>query len=195
MTEDFFMPLALQMSTNDPAFWVLVIVAVSFAVIAVVMVVIGLVVARLARLVVNVERKVEPLIERVGALSVQVQQIAEQGKEVGEQVTLLSGHLSVASEHFAATAALVREEVRELKQIVGYTAVTAKEQVERVSQSVEQANRQFSNTVSFINLKLVKPARELAALMAGVRRGLEVLAAPAPKQIDQTYGEEEMFIG
>jgi hypothetical protein len=31
--------------------------------------------------------------------------------------------------------------------------------------------------------------------MVGVRRGLEVLVAPTPKPIDQTYGEEEMFIG
>ena len=183
------------MSTNDPAFWVMVVVAVSFVVIAVAMVVVAVVVGRVVRVVTNVERRVEPLMERVSALAEQVRQIAVQGKDVAEQVTLMSGHLSVASEHFAATASLVRDEVRELKQIVGYTAVTAKEQVERVSQSVEQANRQFSNTVGFINAKLVRPARELAALMAGVRRGLEVLAAPAPKQIDQTYGEEEMFIG
>ena len=186
---------ALQLNTSDPMFVVMVIVAASFLVIAAAMVAIAVAVFRVVRTVNNLERRAEPLIERVGALSAQVQQIAEQGREVGEQVTLMSGHLSVASEHFAATTALVREEVRELKQLVGYTAVTAKEQVERVSLSVEQANRQFSNTVSFINLKLVRPARELAALMAGVRRGLEVLAAPAPKQIDQTYGEEEMFIG
>ncbi len=186
---------ALQLSTSDSMFVVMVIVAASFLVIAAAMVAIAVAVFRVVRTVNNLERRAEPLIERVGALSAQVQQIAEQGREVGEQVTLMSGHLSVASEHFAATAALVRDEVRELKQIVGYTAVTAKEQVERVSVSVEQANRQFSNTVFFINTKLVRPARELAALMAGVRRGLEVLAAPAPKQIDQTYGEEEMFIG
>lgn len=186
---------ALQLNPSDPMFVVMLIVAAAFLVIAAAMVAIAVAVFRVVRTVNNLERRAEPLIERVGALSVQVQQIAEQGREVGEQVTLMSGHLSVASEHFAATAALVREEVRELRQIVGYTAVTAKEQVERVSVSVEQANRQFSNTVSFINLKLVRPARELAALMAGVRRGLEVLAAPAPKQIDQTYGEEEMFIG
>ena len=186
---------ALQLSTSDSMFVVMVIVAASFLVIAAAMVAIAVAVFRVVRTVNNLERRAEPLIERVGVLSRQVQQIAEQGREVGEQVTLMSGHLSVASEHFAATAALVREEVRELRQIVGYTAVTAKEQVERVSVSVEQANRQFSNTVFFINSKLVRPARELAALMAGVRRGLEVLAAPAPKQIDQTYGEEEMFIG
>ena len=50
-----FMPLALQMSTSDPAFWVMLIVAVSFVVIAVAMVVIALVVSRVARVVTNVE--------------------------------------------------------------------------------------------------------------------------------------------
>jgi hypothetical protein len=64
-----------------------------------------------------------------------------------------------------------------------------------VSRTIDETNRQFSTTAMFIHSKLITPARELAAIMAGVRRGLEVLASPAPKQIDETYGEEEMFIG
>ena len=144
---------ALQMSANDPAFWVLVFVAAMFALIAAALIVLAVAVGRAVRTVQALERPADALFETVGA---------------------------------------VREQC---KQLVGYTAVTAKEQVGRVSQSVEQANRQFSNTVFFINSKLVRPARELAAILSGVRRGLEVLAAPAPKQIDQTYGEEEMFIG
>jgi len=186
---------ALQLSSNDSMFVVMVIIAASFLVIAVAMVAMSIAVFRVVRTVDKLERRAEPLIERVGALSERVHEIAAQGREVGEQVSLMSGHLATASEHFAVTASLVREEVRELKQLVGYTAVTAKDKIERVGQSVEQANRQFSTTVLFINTKLVRPARELAAVLAGVRRGLEVLASPAPKQIDQTYGEEEMFIG
>jgi hypothetical protein len=31
--------------------------------------------------------------------------------------------------------------------------------------------------------------------MAGIRKGLEVLFAPSPKQIDRVYTEDEMFIG
>src|ERR671916_441071 len=96
---------ALQLSTSDSMFVVMVIVAASFLVIAAAMVAIAVAVFRVVRTVNNLERRGEPPLERVGAL------------------------------------------------------------------------------------------RELAALLAGVRRGLEVLAAPAPKQIDQTYGEEEMFIG
>jgi hypothetical protein len=31
--------------------------------------------------------------------------------------------------------------------------------------------------------------------MAGVKRGLEVLFAPEPKPINESYNEDEMFIG
>jgi uncharacterized protein YoxC len=189
------LPLALQMSTHDPAFWVMVIVAAAFVVVAAAMIAIAVVVARVARTVNRLERRAEPLLEQVTALSVRVNQIAAEGREVAEQVTTISDHISTATEHLSESAALIKEEVRELKQLAGYTAVTAKDKIERVGRSIDQAQRQFSATTYFIHTKLLEPARELAAIMAGVRRGLEVFIAPRPKQIDQTYGEEEMFIG
>jgi hypothetical protein len=50
-------------------------------------------------------------------------------------------------------------------------------------------------TTNYVTSRIINPARELAAIMAGVRRGLEVMLAPAPKQINESYAEEEMFIG
>lgn len=187
--------MAFQMSTNDPAFWVLVFVAAMFFIFAVAMVFVALAVSRVARTVGNVERRVEPLIERVGALTDQVRQIAAQGKEVAEQVSLMSSHMATATMHFSESMALVRDEVRELREIVGLSAETARDKIEKISRSVDQTHDQLVATTVFIQSKLISPARELAAIMAGVRRGLEVLVSPAPKQIDQTYSEEEMFIG
>lgn len=40
-----------------------------------------------------------------------------------------------------------------------------------------------------------EPARDLAPIVENLRRSLEVLVPPAPKPINQTYGDEEMFIG
>lgn len=185
----------MQMSTNDPAFWVLVVVALSFVVIAVAMISVAVVVSRVARVVGNLERRVEPLIERVGALTEQVRYIAVQGRDVAEQVTLMSAHLSTASLHFSESMGLVKDEVRELKEVVGMSAEMAREKVELISRHIDQTQGQLATTTLFIQSKLVEPARELAAIMVGVRRGLEVLVAPAPKQINQTYGEDEMFIG
>ena len=189
------MMLALQMSTRDPAFWVLVIVAAAFVVVAAAMLAMAVVVARVARTVKRLERRAEPLLAQVTALGARVNQIAAEGRVVAEQVTTISDHLSTATLHVSESAALIKDEVRELKALVGYSTAAAKDKIEHVGRSIDRAERQFSATTYFIHTKLVEPARELAAIMAGVRRGLEVLASPRPKQIDQTYSEEELFIG
>jgi hypothetical protein len=67
--------------------------------------------------------------------------------------------------------------------------------VQMVSATIDKTHDQFTDTTEFIQRKIVEPAREIAAIMAGVRKGLEVLFAPAPKPLDRVYIEEEMFIG
>jgi uncharacterized protein YoxC len=187
--------LALQMSINDPMFWVLVIVAVSFLVIAIAMIVIARVVSRVVATVTRLEERVEPLMQKVTALSDQGKAIAAQGKEIAEQFSVMSGHLSTATLHFSESASLIKDEVRELKQLVGETAVTARDKVALVSRTIDQTQHQVVTTTEFIHSKIIQPARELAAIMAGFRRGLEVLLAPTPKPINQTYSDDEMFIG
>ena len=59
----------------------------------------------------------------------------------------------------------------------------------------QRTHSQVTATTDFVQAKVIEPAREVAALMAGFRRGLEVLVAPMPEPINQTYAEDEMFIG
>ena len=75
------------------------------------------------------------------------------------------------------------------------TAIEARNKVELVSNTIDRTHGQVVSTTDFIQRKVVEPARELAAIMSGFRRGLEVLVAPIPKPINQTYGDDEMFIG
>ena len=75
------------------------------------------------------------------------------------------------------------------------SAHEARDKVELVSRTIDRTHQQVASTTDFIQTKVIEPARELAAIMAGFRRGLEVLVAPMPKPINQTYGEDEMFIG
>ena len=189
------MVLALQMNVNDPMFWIMVIVAVAFVIIAIAMIVIAMMVSRAVKSVNRLEERLEPLIQRVTALSDQGKQIAVQGKEIAEQINAMSGHLSTATMHFSESVGLIKEEVRELKQLVGETAVTARDKVQLVSNTIDKTHEQVATTTTFIRDKVIAPARELAAIMAGFRRGIEVLLAPAPNPVNQTYGEGEMFIG
>ncbi len=179
------------MNAGEPIFWIMIasiVIAVSFVVMAIALVAIAIVVKRVIATVSRVEEKIDPLLTQVNAMSVQ-------GKEISVQFTEISNNLATATKYFSESAALVKDEVREIKQLVGETAIVAKDKVALVSQTIDQTQHKVVTTTDFINTKIVEPARELAAVMAGVRKGLEVLFAPAPKQIDRVYTEDEMFIG
>ena len=179
------------MNLDNPQFWMMIasiVIAVCFIVMAIALIAIAITVRRVVTTVRNVEEKVEPLITKVNA-------IGEQGKQISVQFNEISENLSTATKYFAESASLVKEEVTELKLLVGQTAIVAKDKVELVSNTIDRTQLQVVNTTDFIQKKVVEPAREIAAIMAGVRKGLEVLFAPAPKPIDRVYVEDEMFIG
>jgi uncharacterized protein YoxC len=187
--------LALQMSTQDPAFWVMVVVAASFFVIAIAMIFMAVYVSRAVKSVNRLEQRLEPLIAKLTFVGEQSKQIAVQGKQIAEQFNAVSGHISTATMHFSESLAIIKSEVSELKELVSHTAVEARDKVDLVSQTIDRTHRQVITTTDFIQEKVIEPARELAAIMSGFRRGLEVLLSPAPKPINTIYGEDEMFIG
>jgi archaellum component FlaC len=187
--------LLLQMSTRDPMFWIMVIIAASFVFIAIAMIAIAVYVSRAVKTVHRLEEKVEPLLERVTAISEQGKLVAVQGKLIAEQLTAVSSHLSTATGHVSDSLAVIKSEIIELKELVSDTASEARDKVELVSRTIDRTHSQVTATTDYVQAKVIEPAREVAAIMAGFRRGLEVLVAPMPKPINQTYAEDEMFIG
>jgi uncharacterized protein YoxC len=176
-------------------FWILVVIAASFFAIAVAMIFMAVFVNRAVQSVNRLEQKLEPLVERLTVVSEQGKQIAVQGKLIAEQFNAVSGHLLTATMHFSESLAIIKSEVSELKDLVSDTAFEARDKVALVSRTIDRTNEQVITTTEFIQTKIIDPAREVAAIMAGFRRGLEVLLAPSPRPINQTYGEDEMFIG
>jgi hypothetical protein len=179
------------MNANEPQFWMMIssiVIAVCFIVMAIALIAIAVIVRRVVATVKRVEERVDPLILKVDAISAQ-------GKQMSVHLTEVSANLSTATRHLAESTELIKEEVAELKQLVGETALTAKNKVELVSRTIDRTQLKVMDTTDFVQAKIVEPAREIAAIMAGVRKGLEVLFAPAPKQIDRVYTDDELFIG
>lgn len=186
------------MHPNEPLFWLVIItalIAISFVMIASAMIAMAVFVNRAVKSVNRLEAKLDPLITRATAISEQAQGIAVQGRQIAEQFSVMSGHLSTATGHLAESTALIKEEVRGIMILTDETAKVAKEKVEVVSRAIDTTHERVMDTTEFIQRKVIEPARELAAILAGVRRGLEVLVAPAPSPINRSYGDEEMFIG
>ena len=186
------------MHPNEPLFWLVIItgiIAISFVMIAGAMIAMAVFVNRAVKSVNRLEQKLDPLINRANAISEQAQGIAVQGRQIAEQFTVMSGHLSTATGNLAESTALIKEEVRGIMSLADETAHVAKDKVRMVSRAIDTTHERVMDTTEFIQEKVIEPARELAAILAGVRRGLEVLVAPAPSPIDRTYGDEESFIG
>lgn len=186
------------MNANDPVFWLIIItaiIALSFVLIAGAMIAMAVFVNRAVKSVNRLEQRLEPLMERATVLSEEGQKIAVQGRQIAEQINVMSGHLSTATMHLSESAALVKEEVRGIMLLADETAEIAHDKVHLVSRAIDTTHERVMDTTEFIQRKVIEPARELAAILAGVRRGLEVLVAPSPSPIDRSYGDEEMFIG
>ena len=179
------------MNASDPQFWMMIssiVTAVCFIVMAIGLLWIAVTVRRVVATVQRVEERIDPLITKVDAISLQ-------GKEISVHFNEISANLSSATKYLSESTELIRDEVAELKVLVGETAITAKDKVALVSRTIDRTHMQVLDTTDFVQAKIVEPAREIAAIMAGVRKGLEVLFAPSPKQIDRVYADDEMFIG
>lgn len=165
-----------------------IVIAICFIVMAISLIAIAVIVRRVVATVKRVEERVDPLITKVDAISAQ-------GREMSVYFTEVSANLSTATRHLAESTELIKEEIAELRIIVGETALTARDKVEMVSRTIDRTQMQVVNTTEFVQQKIVMPAREIAAIMAGVKKGLEVLFAPSPKQLDRAYVDDELFIG
>lgn len=165
-----------------------IIIAICFIVMAAALVGVWMTVRRVTATVHRVEERVEPLIRQVNAISVQ-------GREMSVQFSEVATNLASATKNLSDSTELIKDEVAELRSIVSSTALVARDKVEMVSHSIDRTHSQVLDTTEFVQQKIVVPAREIAAIMSGVRKGLEVLFAPAPKQIDRVYIEDDMFIG
>ena len=167
-----------------------IVITVCFIVMAIALIAVAVTIRKVTATVHRVEERIDPLITQVNAISVQ-------GKEMSVQFTEVAGNLAVATRHLAESTELIKQEVAELRTIVSSTALVARDKVEMVSETIDRTHLQVTDTTRFVQQKIVEPAREIAAVMAGVRKGLEVLFAPAPKQLDRAYMDmdDEMFIG
>src|SRR5687768_1128364 len=145
------------MNANEPQFWMMIssiVIAVCFIVMAIVLTTIAVIVRRVVTTVTRLEKRFDPLIEKVNAMSVQ-------GKEISMHFNEISANLSTATRHLAESTELIKDEVAELKMLVGATAVTAKDKVAMVSQTIDRTHDQVVDTTEFVQRKIVEPAREI----------------------------------
>lgn len=101
-----------------------------------------------------------------------------------------AGHLGARAGDFYQAASSKAGEVADVAR------GAAARKGEQLTAAIEAGKQAFIEEKQRISTDTTTPTGELdAAIKAGLKRGLEVLVGPAPKPINRTYGDDELFIG
>lgn len=153
-------------------------------------------------------RRLVALAERAGQLQTRAEYLLNNTEPVLKTAQGLLAELKEAGGYFAqgvqhinSIAEMARDEVAEVKSLLGDTTALARREVERAKDRVDQvqntlanATDQFERTTAMVQARVLEPAREFSYLMYGIQRGLEVLMASKRLPVDRVYQDEEMFI-
>lgn len=140
--------------------------------------------ARAARL----QNRLEPLIGQAE------QAVTVARRAVGEISVEARACVAAISATAAELTKITREQVIELRDFVADTTDSARSQVQRLDRVVTRTADRVEHIAWVAETSLVEPIREIAAIITAIKRALAVFFRVEPKQINQAYQDEEMFI-
>jgi hypothetical protein len=153
-------------------------------------------------------RRLVVMAERAGELQTKAEYLINNTEPVLKMAQGLMGELKEAAEYFAqgvqhisAITEMTKDEVADIKNLMGDTTAIARREIERASQKVDKvqntlafATDEFERTTALVQESVLLPAREFSYVMYGLRRAIEVLMAGNRLPVNRVYQDEEMFI-
>src|SRR6185436_4603469 len=143
--------------------------------------------------------KAGPVIDQVQGTIVtvkaSVETISAHAREAFEKVTVETRSVAAAvSATSQELTSLARHQAEQISSTLDYTTNTLQRQVGELDALMSRTQERVEVTSVEIQATVVQPIREVAALLAGLRKTLEMLFGRGRKPIDRAYQDEEMFI-
>ncbi len=89
---------------------------------------------------------------------------------------------------------LTTESAHEMAALVKNTSEQLRTQVDTYAQVASRTALRIDDTAVIIQQDVLRPVREISAMLSAVRAFLTVLVTPERKTVDRAYQDEEMFI-
>jgi len=183
-----------------------IVVALSFAIQAAVFIRMFGYVKRLTQMVAAFQAKVDPVVSKVEPVIAQVEttvtklkdavdSIGGQARDTFEKITVETRAVAAAiSTTSREIAALAFKEAEHLSKTVEHSTEVLDRQVTELDRLLTRTQGRIEYTTSEVQATILTPVRELSALVAGIRRALEIIFRQERKEIDRAYQDEELFI-
>ena len=155
----------------------------------------------LARQVVAVIKRTGELQTRAEYLLNNTEPVLKMAHGVMAELKEAGGYFSQGAQHLSAIAEMAKDEVAEVKHLLGDTTAMARREVERAREKMDKvqdtlasATDQFSRATAMVQHSVLEPAREFSYVMFGLRRAIEVLFTGRRLPVNRAYQDEELFI-
>jgi len=179
----------------------LYIIAIGIAVLLVVQAVVFVGFLLLARRVVAVIERTGELQTRAEYLLNNTEPVLKMAHGVMAELKEAGGYFSQGAQHLSAIAEMAKDEVAEVKHLLGDTTAVARREVERAREKMDKvqdtlatATDQFARATAMVQHSVLEPAREFSYVMFGLRRAIEVLFTGSRLPVNRAYQDEELFI-
>ena len=142
------------------------------------------VVVLLYRVARKTQTRVLPLVDRAEPILTTTQKILEENKpRIAE--------ISVEAVSIAKTA---RTQVERVSELLTDSSERAKARIEQIDRTVDETVEHVEQVGDAVKVAVMKPVKEVNALMAGFKATLAALAAGNRRPHDHAPQDEEMFI-
>ena len=151
----------------------------------------GIVLWQTARIVRGLSQRIEArsrkLEEDVGNLTANMHEITENLKPLSE----LSEDLGANAEEIAA---LIQQRSRDFDAFADQVLKVGRDQASKIDYVVTDTVQKFEQTTEVIQRDILRPAREISAIVKGLRTGLNYLFSKKNPPDEAKPAEEELFI-
>lgn len=179
----------------------LYIIAIGIAVLLVVQAGVFVGLYLLAKRVVAVIERTSELQTRAEYLLNNTEPVLKMAHGVMAELKEAGGYFSQGAQHLSAIAEMAKDEVAEVKHLLGDTTAMARREVERAREKMDKvqdtlgaATDQFARATAMVQHRVLEPAREFSYVMFGLRRAIEVLFSGSRLPVNRAYQDEELFI-
>jgi hypothetical protein len=128
-------------------------------------------------------------------LSEQVERFLKESREMVVPMRSITENLRIASSNLVDIGLSAREQFRRVEAMVTDTGEALTVQLERFDRVSQNVVDRINETAEIIQDSVVRPAREVAALAKGLRRGFgSFIFRRGRSTVDQARQDEELFI-
>ncbi|MCG3163980.1 MAG: hypothetical protein JMDDDDMK_05439 [Acidobacteria bacterium] len=176
-------------------------IAIGVAVLLIVQAAVFIGIYFLAKRLVAIAERTSQLQTRAEYLLNNTEPVLKMAQGVMSELKEAGAYFSQGAQHISAIAEMAKDEVAEVKHLLGDTTAIARREVERAREKVDKvqntlavATDQFARTTAMVQHSVLEPAREFSYLMFGLRRAFDVLFSGNRLPVNRAYQDEELFI-